>query len=85
MTWQDDALCAGNGNRWLSMPTHSHPRGAVNEWAVARCHDCPVLADCRRWVLSHDQDPCPYHVVAGMTISERRAEARRRARLEVVA
>jgi hypothetical protein len=46
--------------------------------AMAACRACPVLQQCRAWVLDPTQweglDPCPAHVVAAMTPGMRDAE-----------
>lgn len=76
--WVDDAACRVRN-------VHEVPHSYYGKWArwggleaaVATCSACPVLEQCRRWVLLHRVDPCPVHIVAGMTPTERNSERRR--------
>lgn len=70
--WSEQAACRnskvldiplGYGRhetRWPGMPS-----------ARALCNRCPVIDSCRTWVMAHEDDPCPWHVVAAMSPSER--------------
>jgi WhiB family redox-sensing transcriptional regulator len=71
MSWQDDAACKGRTADMFP------PRGenALQELARAICATCPVLEQCRQWVL---ENPQPYGVWAGMAGKEI-SEARKRA------
>lgn len=75
--WVDRAACRGNnaceiphgyansGRRWRGLPE-----------ARALCNGCPVLEQCRHWIIAHRIDPCPVHVVAAMTPKERNTARR---------
>jgi hypothetical protein len=41
------------------------------ERGQAICAGCPVAVECAAWVASHAEDPCPWHVVAGLAPLER--------------
>lgn len=58
--WQADGLCAGRPD--LMADPHQ---------AEATCHRCPVLPECRDWVLSLPVHEGPDGVVAAMTLAER--------------
>ena len=53
------------------------------DWARASqlCAQCPVLDECRDWVLAHDQDPVEGSYTAGWTPTERERILSRRRRL----
>lgn len=71
--WAHDGLCRGSG-AWLLTSSarrdrSRHSREVVQ--VIATCRRCPVLEQCTSWVMGHDEDPCTWHVVAGMTPKER--------------
>lgn len=77
--WQKDAECAGL--KTLCIPLGF--KGHTDKWfglteARSVCQRCPVLEQCRTWVLAHDDDPCDWHIVAGLTPQERNGIRRRR-------
>ena len=78
--WVRKAACRGLADR-MEIPNFWHARRNVErkpEVLVAKriCAACPVLEQCRTWVLGHQADPCPAHVVAGMTKFERHDQRR---------
>jgi hypothetical protein len=79
--WVDDAACAGHEPTFRIPQWHTHPRGQERKKIVIEakqiCATCPVLDDCRNWILNHTIDPCPAHVVAGLTKRERTNEKHR--------
>ena len=71
--WAHDGLCRGSG-AWLLTASARRERGRYARevvQVVATCQRCPVLEQCTSWVMGHDEDPCAWHVVAGMTPMER--------------
>lgn len=73
--WAQDGLCLGS-DAWLLTPAARRDRSRRSRevtQVVEECGQCPVLEDCRSWVMGHDEDPCQWHVVAGMTPKERNA------------
>lgn len=79
--WVRHAACKGLIDRmeipnWWA-PKRSSDRTAQVVEARRICFRCPVLDECRSWVLEHRNDPCPAHVVAAMTRRERSSERRR--------
>ena len=73
--WAHRGTCRRNGNQWILTETQvrtTNPR-RFNEVArmIDACNACPVLTECRTWVLAHTIDPCPWHVVAAMTPRQR--------------
>lgn len=85
-SWSDFAACRGQGERWLlderdaRRPRERLARHPRTVEAIAACEVCPVLKQCRIWVLAHDLDPCPWHVVAAMTPPERNNQRRQMGR-----
>jgi WhiB family redox-sensing transcriptional regulator len=83
--WELDAACYGTpleiwfGSDWDDddgRPKHSVRRTQLQtRLAAAICRTCPVLDNCREWVLEVN---LPYGFVAGMTESDRRQERLRR-------
>jgi WhiB family redox-sensing transcriptional regulator len=77
--WSEQAACKGKKDWEIAEKAaawrepHRQPNVVR---AIAICHTCPVLEQCRNWVLAHQLDPCPVHVVAGMTPKERNAHRR---------
>jgi len=71
--WAHDGLCLGSG-AWLLTSSARRDRGRRSREVVQvidTCRRCPVLEQCHTWVMGHDEDPCAWHVVAGMTPKER--------------
>lgn len=71
--WAHDGLCRGSG-AWLLTSSARRDRSRYSREVVQvieTCRLCPVLEDCRTWVMGHDEDPCTWHVVAGMTPKDR--------------
>ena len=71
--WAHDGLCRGSG-AWLLTASARRERGRYARevvQVVATCQRCPVLEQCTSWVMGHHEDPCAWHVVAGMTPKER--------------
>lgn len=71
--WAHDGLCLGS-QAWLLTASARRERGRYARevvQVVATCQRCPVLEQCKSWVMGHDEDPCAWHVVAGMTPKER--------------
>lgn len=68
--WRDSANCLGcDTDAWFPEGTAPYP-------AIARevCASCPVLEDCRSWVLDHERDlglHSRFGMFAGMTPFER--------------
>lgn len=77
--WAELAACKGSDS-WLMPVRAMHSRNARRNpevvAAIAKCSTCPVLEQCRQWVMSHRDDPCKWHVVAAMTPQERNAQRR---------
>ena len=71
--WAHDGLCRGSGAWLLTLSARRdrsrHTREVVE--VIATCRRCPVLEQCTSWVMGHHEDPCAWHVVAGMTPKER--------------
>lgn len=81
--WTEHAACKGKTNLFETPPSERPsrtPRTPRVLAARAICRTCPVLNECRQWVLAHQQDPCPHHIVAGMTRTERMTQRRKRNR-----
>jgi len=75
--WVEDAACAGLTVCDVPAAYRSkHHRWPGLRAARALCDTCPVAEQCRLWVLAHERDPCPEHVVAGMTTKERNQHRR---------
>lgn len=77
--WTEHAACKGKTNLFETISSERPsrtPRNPQTNAARALCRTCPVLDECRKWILAHQQDPCPHHIVAGMTRSERAAHRR---------
>jgi hypothetical protein len=71
--WVSDGLCLGS-DAWLLTSSARRQRSRFSRelvQVIATCERCPVLEDCTSWVMGHDEDPCAWHVVAGMTPKER--------------
>lgn len=71
--WAHEGLCRGS-SAWLLTSSARRERSRFSREVVeviSICRQCPVLEDCTSWVMGHDQDPCDWHVVAGMTPRER--------------
>lgn len=74
--WVARAACRGQvdlfevPNWWA--PKRGYDRTPEVVAAKRICWRCPVLEQCRTWITDHYEDPCPAHVVAGMTKQERR-------------
>lgn len=78
--WGERALCKGRADweipqRDLLSPDPTF--GPRTTRAKTMCFECPVFEDCYEWIMPQHDDPCPCHVVAGMTPRERRAERKR--------
>lgn len=65
--WRERARCHGHTAGWVDadVPT-------LTSHAVTLCAACEVQPQCHAWLMSHDVDPCPAHVVAGLTVAQRR-------------
>jgi hypothetical protein len=71
--WAHDGLCRGS-DAWLLTSSARRQRSRFSRelvQVIATCERCPVLEQCHTWVMGHDEDPCTWHVVAGMTPKER--------------
>lgn len=75
MTWRDDAACTEyDPDYWFT----DDPQ--LRRFAQQICDTCPVLNECRDWVLG-EKKHAPineYGVVAGMTVLERQAARKKR-------
>ena len=71
--WHDDAACRDVPD--LMAPAEGEPEDT--DTARRICDACPVLADCRAWVLALSQEFDPSGIVAGLTPQQR---TRRRAK-----
>lgn len=74
--WVALAACRGQVDLF-EVPNWWAPKRGYNRTpqvvaAKRICWRCPVLEQCRTWITDHYEDPCPAHVVAGMTKQERR-------------
>lgn len=74
--WVERAACRGQ-TALFEVPNFWAPKRGYNRTpqvvaAKRICWRCPVLEQCRTWIVGHHEDPCPAHVVAGMTKQERR-------------
>lgn len=70
--WTEHAAC--KGSKVLDIPLgymYHLERWPGLQAARTMCAGCPVLEQCRNWVMSHDDDPCSHHVVAGLAPTER--------------
>lgn len=81
--WRDAAACRGHGEVMTARDLTDFTRKsrlARQRVAAAKaiCAQCPVIDQCRAWVLGEDMDPCPWGVVAGMIPQERNANRRER-------
>lgn len=65
-TWEGAGACIGKAD-----VMHPSQDPAELQQALDLCHRCPVLAECRDWVLSIPLHLGPGGVVAGMTPAER--------------
>lgn len=72
--WDSQAACRGAGK--VMEETNGRGRHAIrdsakhNSRAKAICANCPVLEQCRKWVLQHP-DPVPGFIAGGLTTRER--------------
>lgn len=78
--WHERAACKGKGALYL-IPDSRGRYGrnvltAANNEAINICYDCPVLEDCERWAIWQPFDPCPAHILAGLTPKQRRTKRR---------
>jgi hypothetical protein len=71
--WRELAACSGRepAFRWDAR----NDARAMRE-GFELCMACPSHDECRSWVLSWDLDPCPYHLVAGLSPSQRDEQRR---------
>lgn len=73
--WREQAACLGHGVLFVMPNRFITQRGAQRRpillAGMLMCSRCPVLDECTNWVISTTPDPCPNHVVAGMTPAER--------------
>lgn len=66
--WPERAACRHRTQEWESGQEYH-----AKQVAIRTCRDaCPVYRECLSWVLAQVEDPCPFHVVAGLTVGERR-------------
>lgn len=80
--WCERAACRGLD---MMLWTHSKPlswylRRPTDRSRIMLCTQCEVLDECATWVMGEPDDPCPFHIVAGMVPTERgrlRKQARR--------
>lgn len=85
--WREKAACIGHGaifvqsHRFLTQ-RHAERKPAMLA-AILMCSRCPVLEECTDWVLNTRPDPCPEHIVAGMTAVERGKKKRQLDKLRV--
>jgi WhiB family redox-sensing transcriptional regulator len=79
--WVEQAACRGHQKLFvypqsnILVAREAAYRG-MSERAVAICHRCPVLIECRRWALT-SPDPAVDMVAGGLTPWERRAIRRK--------
>lgn len=70
--WRTEAACRRSTDELEVNWTISKLKQAKQaERGKAICAGCPVLAECAVWLASHAEDPCPWHVVAGLAPLER--------------
>lgn len=78
--WHEQAACKGEG--WLFLMPNDRTqrnRGRLPDrcqTAIATCFDCPVLEQCEQWAFAHHIDPCPHHILAGLTPRQRNIRRR---------
>jgi WhiB family redox-sensing transcriptional regulator len=77
--WRQRGACLEEDPELFFPISESGPGEKQIEEAKAVCGRCPVLAECRVWVLDNPR-LFEYGVFAGTTPDERRAEVRRRRR-----
>ncbi len=74
--WRTGAACAGRAltmdvERWSGLPAD---RILDDERPALRiCHECPVIRQCNRWVLSLTTNDDPGGVCGGMTEGQRKS------------
>jgi len=79
--WVADAACRGRQKLFVYpqsniLVAREAAYTEMSERAVAICHTCPVLVECRRWALT-SPDPAIDMVAGGLTPWERRAIRRK--------
>lgn len=77
--WIEHAACKG---RDMLLTTHTmrmpyYLRRYIDRERMLVCARCPVLTECTEWVFDHLEDPCPFHIVAGLPPVERGAIRRK--------
>lgn len=74
--WTELAWCRADPEGWVMpdhvqrFPSRTRPHPKI-EAARDGCSVCPVMPECRRWIMAHADDPTPWHVTAGLTPRER--------------
>ena len=72
--WAEQAACKGQKMFYEQFPAVSHrPTRSdrlMEAHALATCHSCPVLPECREWSLQ-PVEPAVDHVAGGLTPRER--------------
>lgn len=61
-------LCVGEPTEWWQ----SHPNSQRAREAVAICRKCPVIDECRTWIMSVEDPARPYGIAGGLNAAERR-------------
>lgn len=81
-SWVDQAACKGHDMELIQHTRRQEWYARQNRYLAKLriCAICPVLEQCRAWVMSEPDDPCPFHVVAGMVPVER-GRIRKQARI----
>jgi hypothetical protein len=79
--WRTRAACRGAGDMWLLRCVRGRMRPAqLTGAAIEICMGCPVFNDCHTWITGviaeTGDDPCPSHVVAGLTPEQRQQQPR---------
>jgi hypothetical protein len=78
--WHERAACKSKGRMFLIPADRSSQYRnllpARNQTAIAMCFRCPVLKQCEQWAMAHQFDPCPHHILAGLTPSQRNVKRR---------
>lgn len=78
--WHERAACKGKSHLFLIPDSRGrYGRNVLtsgNERAIHVCFDCPVLEDCEQWGINQPFDPCPAHILAGLTPKQRRTKRR---------
>jgi hypothetical protein len=59
-------------------PRGDHPDSTDPVWREPRdlCLSCPILAECRAWILAQRPDPCPESMVAALAPRQREEKRR---------